>query len=96
MTTEAERDCKHSSPRRSRSMSDKEFQNSKHSSKGAVKLLVCPDCGTDQVIVYEKHAVMANTYEHYCHSVKAHDDDAEALCLKCEWTGKREDLGEQT
>lgn len=54
--------------------------------------LHCPECGTDQVIVYEMHAVMANTFEHYCHSVKAHDEDAKARCLKCEWSGERKDL----
>ncbi len=39
-------------------------------------LLVCPECGTDRVVVYEETAVLANTFEHWCHSVKAHDSDA--------------------
>lgn len=54
--------------------------------------LRCPECGTDQVVVYEMHAIMANTFEHYCHSVKAHDSDAKARCLKCEWEGQRQTL----
>lgn len=54
--------------------------------------LTCPDCGSDQVIVHEERAVMANTFEHYCHSVKAHDPDAKASCLKCNWAGERQHL----
>lgn len=54
--------------------------------------LCCPDCGTENVIVYEKHAVMANSFEHYCFSVKAHDANAEAECLNCDWTGERHQL----
>lgn len=55
-------------------------------------ILTCPECGSDQVIVVEEHSVMANTYEHFCYSVKAHDADAKASCLKCDWTGQRKDL----
>lgn len=59
-------------------------------------ILTCPDCGSDQVIVYEEHAVMANTFEHYCHSVKAYDPDAKARCLECDWRGQRQDLKERS
>lgn len=55
-------------------------------------LLTCPECGTDQVVVHEVRSLMVNTYEHYCHSVKAHDPDANCRCLKCEWSGERKDL----
>ena len=55
-------------------------------------VLRCPECGTDMVIVREVRSVMANTFEHYCHSVKAHDSNAEAACLDCSWTGERKDL----
>lgn len=55
-------------------------------------LLVCPECGTDEVVVYEEHAIMVNTLDHYCHSVKAHDSDAKVRCLHCDWTGHREQL----
>jgi len=57
-----------------------------------VETLCCPSCGTENVIVYEKRAVMANSLEHYCHSVKAHDSDAESHCLACDWTGQRGQL----
>ncbi len=55
-------------------------------------LLTCPECGTDQVIVKEVTSLMVNTFEHYCHSVKAHDSDAKCSCLQCEWSGERKDL----
>ena len=55
-------------------------------------ILTCPECGSDQVVVVEERSVMANTYEHFCHSVKAHDADAKASCLKCDWAGQRKDL----
>ena len=54
--------------------------------------LVCPECGRDSIIAYEVHAVKVNTYEHYCHSVKAHDDDARTRCLDCDWEGRRDQL----
>jgi hypothetical protein len=65
------------------------------SKKKQETLLVCPECHTEQVVVYEEHAVMANTFEHWCHSVKAHDSDAKARCLECEWTGTRAGLHEE-
>jgi transcription elongation factor Elf1 len=51
--------------------------------------LTCPDCGSDSVAVTEEQMFMANTGEHYCHSVKAHDNEARARCLSCHWTGHR-------
>ena len=54
--------------------------------------LVCPECSSDEVIVREVRSVDANTFEHWCHSVKAHDSDAEAWCRKCDWTGIRATL----
>ena len=61
-------------------------------SKRKEPVLRCPECGTDMVIIREEHSVMANTFEHYCHSVKAHDPDAKARCLDCNWKGERKDL----
>lgn len=55
-------------------------------------LLVCPQCESNEVVVYEERAVNANTFEHFCHSVKAHDSDAKARCLTCDWTGERSQL----
>ena len=54
--------------------------------------LICPECGSEKVTVREERLIDANTYEHYCHSVKAHDADAKAACLNCEWTGLRHQL----
>lgn len=54
--------------------------------------LTCPTCGAEKVVAYEMHAVDANTFEHYCHSVKAHDPDAKARCLECDWEGERREL----
>ena len=37
---------------------------------------------------------MANTMEHYCNSVKAHDGDAKSTCLAsdCDWSGLHQEL----
>ena len=55
-------------------------------------LLKCPFCESENVAVTEERMVMANTLEHYCHSVKAHDNDARAKCLDCNWSGLRIDM----
>ena len=52
----------------------------------------CPDCGSVNVAVTVEQMFMVNTGEHYCHSVKEHDQQAKADCLDCRWTGKRSDL----
>ena len=54
--------------------------------------LRCPSCGSNQVTVTEETKWMANTMEHWCHSVKAHDADARADCLACCWQGIRAQL----
>lgn len=54
--------------------------------------LRCPDCGSEKVTVTHKQKFMANTDEHYCHSVKTHDANSEAGCLDCQWAGRREEL----
>ena len=56
--------------------------------------LVCPECGTKKVVVVEETSYMVNTHEYYCFSVKAHDDDAKARCLKCDWQGRRDQIKE--
>ena len=58
-------------------------------------ILCCPECRTDMVIVREVRSVMANTFEHYCHSVKIQDSNSQSTCLKCRWTGERKDLIER-
>lgn len=61
-----------------------------------MSILTCPDCGSDQVTLTAEQMWMANTYEHYCHSVKTQDDCAEATCLACGWVGQRINLKEST
>lgn len=58
------------------------------------KILVCPDCGSDQVTTVHIQRFMVNTGEHYCHSIKTHDDDSPSGCLKCDWVGIRKNLSE--
>lgn len=55
-------------------------------------ILVCPACGSEKVAVTAEQMFMANTGEHYCHSVKTQDGDAKATCLACRWEGQRQDL----
>lgn len=52
----------------------------------------CPECHSRQVVTTYEQMVDANTFDHYCHSVKAHDSDSKAQCLECNWTGERKDL----
>lgn len=58
------------------------------------KIKTCPYCSSQNVIVYEKTAYMVNTLEHYCHSIKAHDSDAEVCCLDCDFEGFNHELKE--
>ena len=58
------------------------------------KILVCPECKSDQVTAEYHQKIMVNTWEHYCHSISAGDDNSPATCLKCGWEGKRENLSE--
>ena len=55
----------------------------------------CPNCESDSLIVREVNSFELNTGDFYCHSVKAHDSDAEVKCLDCNWTGRRDDFDEQ-
>ena len=54
--------------------------------------LKCPKCGSLQVVSTAEQMFYVNTGEHYCHSIKDHDDDAKAKCLDCQWTGRRDQL----
>lgn len=55
-------------------------------------ILTCPKCGSEEVTVSQLQRFMANTGEHYCHSVKTHDANSEATCLDCGWQGQRREL----
>lgn len=56
--------------------------------------LTCPECGSKEVTLSHLQRFMANTGEHYCHSVKTHDANSESTCLNCHWRGQRSDLSE--
>lgn len=55
-------------------------------------VFVCPKCGSEEVTVAHVQRFMANTGDHYCHSVKTHDSNSESTCLGCGWWGQRSDL----
>lgn len=54
----------------------------------------CPECGSDQVTLAHIQQFMANTGEHYCHSVKIQDADSPSACLECEWRGVHSQLSQ--
>ena len=56
------------------------------------ELLKCPECGSAEVTVSHKQRFMANTGEHYCHSVRTQDANSESTCLDCPWAGRRDEL----
>jgi len=63
-----------------------------------VPQLRCPECMSEQVTLQHWQTFMANTMEHYCHSMKTQDDDSPSRCLDCQWVGLHRDLngyGEQ-
>lgn len=52
------------------------------------ELFVCPECSSSQVTTTHEQIFMANTGDHYCHSVKTHDPESKSDCLDCGWQGK--------
>ncbi len=56
----------------------------------------CPDCGSTNVTLTCEQKFMANTEDHYCHSVKIQDPDSKADCLDCEWQGRHDQLLKET
>lgn len=54
--------------------------------------LTCPQCGSASVASAHEQLFMVNTGDHYCHSVKPQDANARAVCLDCQWEGRREEL----
>ena len=58
----------------------------------STELLTCPECGSIEIAITAEQMFMANTGDHYCHSVKVQDADAKAVCLACRWTGQRKHL----
>lgn len=52
----------------------------------------CPECESDDLLVYERTAYELNTGNFYCHSVKSHDAEAKVSCQDCEWEGFLNDI----
>ena len=52
-------------------------------------------CESEDVTVSSISTEMANTGEFFCHSIKSHDLDSPSDCLRCDWTGIRNDLIKQ-
>lgn len=57
-----------------------------------MKLLKCPDCESDKVILRSVQSFMANTGEFFCESVKISDSNSSASCLDCYWDGRHDQL----
>lgn len=54
--------------------------------------LTCPNCGSERVTLAHIQTFMANTLEHYCHSVKVQDNNSPARCIDCDWKGQHDAL----
>lgn len=59
-------------------------------------MLTCPNCDSIEVTVAHLQTFMANTGEHYCHSIKTQDSESPSTCLDCGWEGERKHLGGQS
>ena len=59
-------------------------------------MILCPNCGSGDVLVQEVSSYFINTDEFFCHSHKTHDKDAPCKCLDCNWTGVRKDIDKET
>lgn len=58
--------------------------------------LTCPECGSEDVTLSHIQMFMANSGDHYCHSVKTQDFDSPSSCLDCDWVGIRDQLKGKT
>jgi hypothetical protein len=56
------------------------------------KTLNCPECSSTEVTLTHEQMFMANSHEHYCHSVKVQDTNSQSSCLDCGWVGVRRQL----
>lgn len=56
----------------------------------------CPECGSEEVTLEAHQMFMANTMDHYCHSMKTQDADSPASCLSCNWSGEHHQLVKNT
>lgn len=58
-------------------------------------MITCPDCGSENVLVYARTAYFINTMDFFCHSSKPHDYDADCRCSDCNWEGERRDIDKE-
>lgn len=56
------------------------------------RLLVCPECGSEEVTTTEISRFDVNTGELFNFVVKYYDSNSEARCTNCGWDGFRQDL----
>ena len=52
----------------------------------------CPRCGGNKVLLTDIQLIVANTGDHYCHSMKSQDPDSVSQCLDCDWEGEHRQL----
>lgn len=55
----------------------------------------CPNCESDEIMVYASTLWHLNTMEFYRHTSKAHDSDADYYCKSCNWEGLHNELGDK-
>lgn len=60
--------------------------------KNIIAKYTCPECESTEVTLAHEQTFMANTGDHYCHSVKTHDSDSRSKCLDCGWRGQHDQL----
>lgn len=53
---------------------------------------ICPECGSNKLLVIAETAYYLNSGDYFCKSVKTFDDIAKVKCISCEWKGKRADF----
>lgn len=51
--------------------------------------LICPGCGSSELLVYAETAYWMNTGDFFCHAVKPYDSGAKVSCTACDWKGTR-------
>ena len=57
-----------------------------------MQVFKCPKCQSERVTVAHVQSFMANTGEHFCHSIKTQDADSPSYCIDCGWEGERQNL----
>lgn len=58
----------------------------------------CPECMSNEILVYEETAWKLNEMEYWGQTKKLYDADAKVRCQSCQWIGEQQQLegyGEQ-